>query len=109
MTRMSCLCYPVHDISGHVITLVRCQAHLLNVAIMVEEHGPGPLLVGDVSEGFMEILDHGQAVMDAAFSPDGTALATASVDGYVKFYQVGGVGWGRTMGVSSCSRVAGFV
>ncbi|KAF0310005.1 Enhancer of mRNA-decapping protein 4 [Amphibalanus amphitrite] len=64
------------------------RAHLLNVAIMVEEHGPGPLLVGDVSEGFMEILDHGQAVTDAAFSPDGTALATASVDGYVKFYQI---------------------
>ena len=79
---------------------------------MVEEHGPGPLLVGDVSEGFMEILDHGQAVMDAAFSPDGTALATASVDGYVKFYQVGGAGVsivqpGRD--ILSCAHLAGVL
>ena len=29
-----------------------------------------------------------QPIMDAAFSPDGTALATASIDGEVKFFQV---------------------
>ena len=27
-------------------------------------------------------------IMDASFSPDGTALATASLDGLVKFFQV---------------------
>ena len=29
-----------------------------------------------------------QPIMDCAFSPDGTALATASLDGEVKFFQV---------------------
>lgn len=29
-----------------------------------------------------------QAITDAAFSPDGTALATASLDGDVRFFQV---------------------
>jgi len=29
-----------------------------------------------------------QPIMDAAFSPDGTAIATASIDGEVKFFQV---------------------
>ncbi|RVE50361.1 hypothetical protein evm_005027 [Chilo suppressalis] len=31
---------------------------------------------------------HGAPLVDAAFSPDGTALATAAADGYVMFYQV---------------------
>ena len=31
--------------------------------------------------GMMSIADHEEAISDAAFSPDGTALATASLDG----------------------------
>lgn len=30
---------------------------------------------------------HSSPITDAAFSPDGTALATAALDGYVKFFQ----------------------
>ena len=37
--------------------------------------------------GMMSIADHEDAISDAAFSPDGTALATASLDGEVKFFQ----------------------
>lgn len=32
--------------------------------------------------------EHGARVVAAAFSPDGTALATAAADGYVMFFQV---------------------
>ncbi|XP_014680803.1 PREDICTED: enhancer of mRNA-decapping protein 4-like isoform X2 [Priapulus caudatus] len=47
-----------------------------------EDIEPGTL------QGMLTITDHKQLVTDAAFSPDGTALATASADGYVKFFQV---------------------
>ena len=36
--------------------------------------------------GMMSIEDHEDAISDAAFSPDGTALATASLDGQVNFF-----------------------
>ncbi|XP_037297745.1 enhancer of mRNA-decapping protein 4 isoform X2 [Manduca sexta] len=38
--------------------------------------------------GALAATDHSAALVDAAFSPDGTALATASADGYVMFFQV---------------------
>lgn len=36
----------------------------------------------------MEIDQHSGMIVEAALSPDGTALATASADGQVKFFQV---------------------
>lgn len=36
----------------------------------------------------MEIDQHSGTIVEATFSPDGTALATASTDGEVKFFQV---------------------
>lgn len=42
----------------------------------------------DVSyEGYLEIT-HSEELVDASFSSDGTAIAIASADGYVKFFQV---------------------
>lgn len=36
----------------------------------------------------MEIDQHAGTIVEATLSPDGTALATASTDGEVKFFQV---------------------
>ncbi|KAI5636004.1 WD40 region of ge1, enhancer of mRNA-decapping protein domain-containing protein [Phthorimaea operculella] len=40
------------------------------------------------SAGALATSEHSAPIVDAAFSPDGTALATASHDGYVMFFQV---------------------
>ncbi|XP_062607196.1 enhancer of mRNA-decapping protein 4-like, partial [Saccostrea cucullata] len=64
----------------------RCE--IWNIDMVTREHGSGPIPVDDVEFGLIRIDSHTQAVMDAAFSPDGTALATASLDGEVKFFQV---------------------
>ncbi|XP_066583483.1 enhancer of mRNA-decapping protein 4 [Prorops nasuta] len=38
--------------------------------------------------GMLEIGQHTGTIVEATFSPDGTALATASLDGEIKFFQV---------------------
>ncbi|VDI24652.1 enhancer of mRNA-decapping protein 4 [Mytilus galloprovincialis] len=64
------------------------KAEIWNIELVTKEHGNGPLDAEDVDFGLIKITSHTQPVMDAAFSPDGTALATASLDGEVKFFQV---------------------
>jgi enhancer of mRNA-decapping protein 4 len=59
-----------------------------NVGMVTAKHGVGPMQPETVEEGYLEIKEHTAPIIDAAFSPDGTALATASLDGNVKFFQV---------------------
>ena len=44
--------------------------------------------VEDIETGYQMVQQHTAAITDAAFSPDGTALATAALDGIVMFFQV---------------------
>ena len=63
-------------------------AEMWNVDMVVSEYGAGPLNPSQIKTGRLCINDHTAPIVDATFSPDGTALATASADGQVKFFQV---------------------
>ncbi|XP_026271713.1 enhancer of mRNA-decapping protein 4 isoform X1 [Frankliniella occidentalis] len=65
------------------------RAEIWNVQMVIQKHGTDKELhPEDVKEGLLSLNHHEVDIVDAAFSPDGTALATASLDGYVKFFQV---------------------
>ncbi|XP_077542100.1 enhancer of mRNA-decapping protein 4 homolog Ge-1 isoform X5 [Haemaphysalis longicornis] len=65
------------------------EAEVWNLAAVVAEHGMGcTLTVPDVRVGLQRIIEHTGPIIDACFSPDGTALAIAGADGQVRFFQV---------------------
>ncbi|XP_025833664.1 enhancer of mRNA-decapping protein 4 isoform X2 [Agrilus planipennis] len=64
------------------------KAEIFDVSIVNSQYGSDPLCPTSDIEGFIEISEHILDIVDASFSPDGTALATSSLDGYVKFFQV---------------------
>lgn len=64
------------------------KAELWNVNTVRSLHGFGPVKPGTIDEGYIEITEHTEPIVDAAFSPDGTAIATTSLDGDIKFFQV---------------------
>lgn len=66
------------------------QAEIWNIGMVVRDCGCGLVQREQVSTGYQLMEQHSAPITDAAFSPDGTALATAALDGYVKFFQVGG-------------------
>lgn len=61
-----------------------------DVSVAPKKNGMGPLYP-KAMEGYMEIDAHSDDIVHASFSPDGTALATVGMDGYVRFFQVIGV------------------
>ncbi|KAJ8980296.1 hypothetical protein NQ317_005216 [Molorchus minor] len=63
------------------------RAEVYNVAMLTSKYGCGPLDPDEDFEGYIEI-NHSAELVDASFSSDGTAIAIASSDGYVKFFQL---------------------
>lgn len=55
---------------------------------MISRYGPGPHKPEDLEEGLLVIDEHTQSIVDATFSPEGSALATVSLDGTIRFFQV---------------------
>ena len=79
----------IDDTSSRLLVLINgSEAQMWNVDMVVNEYGSGQHTSTDISIGKLVISDHSDAISDATFSPDGTALATASLDGQVKFFQV---------------------
>jgi enhancer of mRNA-decapping protein 4 len=67
-------------------------AEIWNLDMVVTAHGTKVSRAqykkqSDGITGRLVIDDHEAAITDAAFSPDGTAIATSSLDGRVKFFQ----------------------
>ncbi|XP_045470559.1 enhancer of mRNA-decapping protein 4 [Harmonia axyridis] len=63
------------------------KAEVWDVCSILSKNPDDAVKPDENHEGYVEIL-HSMHVVDVSFSSDGTAIATACLDGYVKFYQV---------------------
>ncbi|XP_067132406.1 enhancer of mRNA-decapping protein 4-like isoform X2 [Centruroides vittatus] len=77
------------DISKLLVVIHEAEAHMWNIDLVIKEYGKGTLSSDDVKVGYQTILTgHSMPIRDAAFSPDGYALAIASTNGEVQFFEV---------------------
>ncbi|XP_043285480.1 enhancer of mRNA-decapping protein 4 [Venturia canescens] len=80
------------DVSKFLLVTRGSKAELWSVDNVSSVLGPEPIKLTDplVSNcgGMTEICQHSGAIVEAILSPDGTAIATASLDGEIKFFQV---------------------
>nr|XP_022909578.1 enhancer of mRNA-decapping protein 4 [Onthophagus taurus]XP_022909579.1 enhancer of mRNA-decapping protein 4 [Onthophagus taurus] len=81
----------IDDPAKLLVFLNGLKAEIWDVSVVAPKYNginpikPLPELEG---KGYVDISGHSMDIIDASFSPDGTAIATASLDGLVKFYQV---------------------
>lgn len=71
-----------------MIALFDVQIYAGHLVQMVSNRDEGCYTVNEIRDDLVIIDTHSGPVTDASFAPDGTALATASKDGTVKFFQV---------------------
>ncbi|XP_057203952.1 enhancer of mRNA-decapping protein 4 isoform X1 [Triplophysa rosa] len=64
------------------------RAEVWDLDILRSNNSLWPVDATDLKEGFITIRGHAARISEGALSPDGTVLATASHDGYVKFWQI---------------------
>ncbi|GAB1597861.1 enhancer of mRNA-decapping protein 4-like isoform X3 [Argonauta hians] len=64
------------------------KAEIWNIDMVCQKYGTVSVPSNDVTYGVLRINSHTKPISDASFSPDGSALATASMDGMVKFFQI---------------------
>lgn len=79
---------PYSDETSLLLAVTRDnKIEIWNVA-SVSSISCGPFRADMASGACVQISAHESTIVDAAFSPDGTAIATASIDGECKFFQV---------------------
>ncbi|XP_071973866.1 enhancer of mRNA-decapping protein 4 isoform X2 [Engystomops pustulosus] len=76
------------DLSQTVALLHEDMAEVWDLDIVRANHSSWPSLISDIKEGYISVTGHSGYLSEGALSPDGTVLATASHDGYVKFWQI---------------------
>ncbi|XP_025025140.1 enhancer of mRNA-decapping protein 4 isoform X2 [Python bivittatus] len=64
------------------------RAEVWDLDIIRANHSSWPVEVTNIKEGYIVVKGHSTRLSEGALSPDGTVLATASHDGYVKFWQI---------------------
>ncbi|XP_005152472.1 enhancer of mRNA-decapping protein 4 [Melopsittacus undulatus] len=64
------------------------RAEVWDLDIIRMNNSSWPVEVPDIKEGFIVVKGHSTCLSEGALSPDGTVLATASHDGFVKFWQI---------------------
>ncbi|NXL88265.1 EDC4 protein, partial [Alectura lathami] len=64
------------------------RAEVWDLDIIRTNNRSWPVDVPSIKEGFIVVKGHSTYLSEGALSPDGTVLATASHDGYVKFWQI---------------------
>ncbi|XP_034974856.2 enhancer of mRNA-decapping protein 4 isoform X2 [Zootoca vivipara] len=64
------------------------RAEVWDLDIIRANHNSWPVEVTSIKEGFIVVKGHSTRLSEGALSPDGTVLATASHDGFVKFWQI---------------------
>ncbi|XP_054281595.1 enhancer of mRNA-decapping protein 4 [Macrosteles quadrilineatus] len=79
---------PIEDVCWLLALSRGKKVELWNVKMVTDGNESKKVKPGQVESGYLEITEHTKPIVDAAFSPDGTAIATASLDGDVKFFQV---------------------
>ncbi|XP_067158914.1 enhancer of mRNA-decapping protein 4 isoform X2 [Apteryx mantelli] len=64
------------------------RAEVWDLDIIRTNNSSWPVEVPSIKEGFIVVKGHSTCLSEGALSPDGTVLATASHDGFVKFWQI---------------------
>uniref|UniRef100_A0AAY4EVP0 Enhancer of mRNA-decapping protein 4 n=1 Tax=Denticeps clupeoides TaxID=299321 RepID=A0AAY4EVP0_9TELE len=64
------------------------RAEVWDIDILRSSNSTWPVDATNLKEGFITVRGHTGRISEGALSPDGTVLATASHDGYVKFWQI---------------------
>ncbi|XP_023618886.1 enhancer of mRNA-decapping protein 4 isoform X5 [Myotis lucifugus] len=74
--------------SPMVALLHEDRAEVWNLDMLRSNHSTWPVDVSQIKQGFIMVKGHSTYLSEGALSPDGTVLATASHDGFVKFWQI---------------------
>lgn len=74
--------------SPTVALLHEDRAEVWDLDMLRSSHNTWPVDVSQIKQGFIVVKGHSTCLSEGALSPDGTVLATASHDGFVKFWQI---------------------
>lgn len=76
------------DASQTLALLHEDRAEVWDLEALRANNSSWPVDATEVKEGLIAVKGHTKRVSEGALSPDGTVLATASHDGYIKFWQI---------------------